>query len=697
MKRRKTKLKYKKERAVLSDVLPYELPLTFSNRSFCEFLRENRVEYRDEKIFWKQGDGALDDIVRLLFGAEPSASILTNPKATLGKTLNENCVTLKDGFDSIPFGYKILHKENEFRELTICHPRNQIQLVDIYDKYKELILYYCTISPFSIRRPVRVSKCVFHKDKVHSASSSIEIEGVEEFGMEYETLRSFFVYKDYSHIFKFYESDKFHRCEKKYNKLLKLDISKCFDSIYTHSLAWALLGRRSVKASRASIKKSKETFGGRFDSFMQLTNYNETNGIIIGPEFSRFFAELILQSVDRAVCLELSCHAPAHCHQEDYEVFRYVDDYFVFYNEEKTKDAVLKILQLKLKEYKLYLNMNKAIHYDKPIITNISMAKQRIAELLDEHCAYKIEKVISEKGNPTTREEEQSQTSGRIHVNSNALITQFKTIIKVCAVDYKDTLNYTLAIVHRKSKKIVEDFALIKDASEKQLVEAILGICEFTFFIYSVAPRVNTTIRLCKILEVFISFLKERAGNTDLKHTVFKLMFDNVCFILEKCKSAEHTPVETLYLLIVLSELGRDYWLDENALCMYFNIRSKAGPAPQAESRLNYISLVVLLFYMKDKKRFEYLRTAVERMVKEKFENRGATLRKDTELTLLLFDTLACPYVKPEIKKEILAIYGFVGKTRQEAIIRKREYWFTKWVDFDFRKELDAKQSLEVY
>jgi hypothetical protein len=100
---------------------------------------------------------------------------------------------------------------------------------------------------------------------------------------------------------------------------------------------------------------------------------------------------------------------------------------------------------------------------------------------------------------------------------------------------------------------------------------------------------------------------------------------------------------------------------------------------------------------MKRKKRYEKLRGAIEEIIKKKFENRGATLRKDTELTLLLFDTLACPYVKPETKKEILKTYGIVNKTRQGAIIRKRGYWFTKWVDFDFRKELDAKQSLEVY
>ena len=34
---------------------------------------------------------------------------------------------------------------------------------------------------------------------------------------------------------------------------------------------------------------------------MQNLNYGETNGIVIGPEFSRIFAELILQEIDKSV------------------------------------------------------------------------------------------------------------------------------------------------------------------------------------------------------------------------------------------------------------------------------------------------------------------------------------------------------------------------------------------------------------
>ena len=44
MKKKKIKLRYKKERVVFSDVLPYELPITFTNRFFYRYLIKNEVE-----------------------------------------------------------------------------------------------------------------------------------------------------------------------------------------------------------------------------------------------------------------------------------------------------------------------------------------------------------------------------------------------------------------------------------------------------------------------------------------------------------------------------------------------------------------------------------------------------------------------------------------------------------------------------
>ena len=48
MRRKKIKLRYKKERTIFSDVLPYELPLIFSNRYFYKLLVRNEVRIKFE-------------------------------------------------------------------------------------------------------------------------------------------------------------------------------------------------------------------------------------------------------------------------------------------------------------------------------------------------------------------------------------------------------------------------------------------------------------------------------------------------------------------------------------------------------------------------------------------------------------------------------------------------------------------------
>lgn len=63
---------------------------------------------------------------------------------------------------------------------------------------------------------------------------------------EYENLRTYFSYKHYTNIYKFYESYQYQRAEKKFKKLVKFDIQSCFDSIYTHSIAWALNGGKDT-------------------------------------------------------------------------------------------------------------------------------------------------------------------------------------------------------------------------------------------------------------------------------------------------------------------------------------------------------------------------------------------------------------------------------------------------------------------
>lgn len=167
--RKKRYIKYKKERVVLSDVLPYELPILFSNRYFYRFLLKYNVYIKNNIIFFgenrknltKTEKNGLPHIIKLLFGLPTDISIENNHQISISDKRKSKVKR------TIPFRYKITHKEKEFRELAIIHPLNQLQMVDFYEKYKELILYACGRSGFSIRKPHNIAKYFYFKDKLH--------------------------------------------------------------------------------------------------------------------------------------------------------------------------------------------------------------------------------------------------------------------------------------------------------------------------------------------------------------------------------------------------------------------------------------------------------------------------------------------------------------------------------------------------
>jgi len=682
--RRKKKIfiKYKKERVILSDILPFEIPVTFSNRQFYKFLLFCNIKIKEEKlIINKNKTVANQEIIKLLFGLAHDNNFNTNGE-----------ISFKDK-TTIPFSYKIVHKENDFRELSIIHPKNQFLVVEFYNTYKDLILYYSNISSFSIRKPHRIAKYTYFKDSLHlERLAEISDEIIEEHDKEYDNLKTFFVYKKYSNIYKFYESYQYHQAEKKYNRLIKFDISKCFDSIYTHSVTWALFNKGIVKKHLNDIK---QTFGDKFDTLMQNLNYNETNGIIIGPEFSRIFAELILQRIDADI--KNGLEKENLYHKKDYEIFRYVDDYFIFYNDELNGELILTLMKLKLKEYKLYFNDSKKILYSKPIITEITIAKQKITELLDNSVKYELD----ESNTKGSNKNEPTKTKGDIFINSNGLIKKFKTILFELKVDYKDILNYTLSVIERKLRNIIKNYFKIihEENTEKKFIKAILELLDFVFFIYAVSPRVNTTIKLSKILRLILDTLKlKNKFNYDFKHLVFKKIFDNIYFTLNKNKTIEHTQVETLYLLTILRELGKEYWLTESVLANYLGIKEDNGTY-YSENELNYFTIVVSLFYMKDKVRFKKLREFILKKTVEKFKIEDYSTRiKKAELIFLLFDILAYDYIDiTSIKREILKLYEIRSNAIQDQIVKAQKNWFSKWSDFEFGKELDYKLSQEVY
>jgi len=727
MKKTKNKkiLKYSKERVILSDTLPYETPLTFSNRHFYGFLYKQKISFskkgKIEKIFWETSNNrsnnvTTEKIIKIIFD-------LSNQNINNSIELDNK----KSECRKIPFVYKITHKQNDFRELTIPHPKSQIELITFYERYKELILYYSNQSPFSIRKPSTIAKFVFSNDNIHKRNLGDDDEIIESTTKEYENLKTFFTYKKYSNIYKFYEDYTYHRAEKKYNKMFKFDIAKCFDSIYTHSIVWALYNKELTKDN---IGCSASTFSGEFDTFMQNANYGETNGIIIGPEFSRIFAELILQQIDKSIELELRNEEVFL--KRDYEIYRYVDDFFVFYNDDVTKDRILSLYKLKLRDYKMSVSDAKTHYYSKPLITELTIAKEKMVDLFDSKIKFKIE---------DPENEEEVIKNLKFECNSNHLITRFKIIVKESNVEYKDIMNYTLAIINKRVERSIKKFDIYysklaelenkdelndyqlkkKLKQESSFTNFIIEMLDFTFFLYTVSPRVNSTIKLCNILSTIMKYYKGKyrykTGNlitpkeytlfnrfselNSCKELVFKKISDEINLVLTNNQTNKHVQIESLYLFIILRELGKNFTLTEDELIKYFKIKTNSKTnSLEFEFEPNYFTITILLFYIRNIADFINIKKVIKTSILNKIKENDADKRKKkTELVLLFLDILVCPFIDNKFKREMMLLFDIQSNYHTEIINYKKtqKYWFTKWDNFNLAKELTAKKSLEVY
>lgn len=672
-------------------MLPFEVPPTFSNRGYYRFLRDNSVEIEKGQLRWVCKTDALDRTMRILFGIKAATPINAEVVTEWGKVKTRRSVPYSNNtckMVTIPFNFRVAHNLDG-RTLSVIHPRNQVAVASFYATHSALIIYHTSVSEFSIRRPVSVSRYAYFKDKLHEERLD-SVGGLEEEDREYEQLGSYFVYEKYRNIHRFFESYKYHRSEKKYDAMVQIDISKCFDSIYTHSLPWAVLGKDQTKFK---IDESKRTFAGRFDTLMQNLNHNETNGIVIGPEFSRIFAEIILQSVDAELLKQL---AKANLrHKVDYEIFRYVDDFFVFYNEESTQLKIFETLQQILKSKKLSINTAKIKSYKKPIITEITIAKERISSLLNDEMGPACEE--EPIADPTKPPKKKLVCA----INANRLIVRYKAAIKEADVTYGDLLNYTFATIENKIEKLFN--AYIKsdksDRDRKCLSNGLLAIMEFAFFVYSASPKVNHTIRICRMITTSVDFVHAQRLPYEQKHLLFKYVHDNVMQQLEKNTMSEHREVENLYLLISLSRIGREYWLPISVLLRHFLIKEEDGTGNYIRPAgfMSHFSVTILLSYIKHKVRYAKLKAFVETEILTKLEYMKAHCPDDAETLIMFLDLIVCPYISNATKDSIGAIFGLdaAGLAAAQAV---NDYWFTAWGDkFDLGKELDAKRSREVY
>lgn len=738
---KKVKLKYGKERVLFSDVLPYETPLTFSNRYFYRFITKYKLviqkEIKEKKDGKKENTGNYTIIStnnKLDSDGLNFASLLLGFPISDGAKLKINSVFY-------PFQFNIAHKIGKNRILTVIHPLNQLQIVDFYEKYKYAILYLCSRSNFSLRKPVKVAQYFYYRDKLHANLLGKKRESVELYFNEYENLKSYFSYQKYLNIYKFYEDYRYQRAEKKFKYLVKFDLQSCFDSIYTHSISWAVGGGRdNVKLLPGY---NGNWLGDAFDEIMQSLNARETNGIVIGPEFSRIFAEIILQNIDEKVENEL--RKENLFNKVNYECYRYVDDYFLFYNDKKEEQCILDCFSKWLSEYKLCISPSKTIEYDRPFITNVTKAKLRINKLVQTLSEQKIwehddinlpiDDTLEDEddvSNETIEQKDEAilnvdldkilSSKLSLYLDPNNTIAEFKSIISETAVAYNDVANYTLEILERKIDRLLTKFDIgyktlscakmqnstEKDAiqnkrklAQKQLVLYLNGIIDFAFFIYNANRQINTTLKLQKLLNLIVIYVrsdykqqKERHIRFDdyYRNNILKKVQDELCLILKTAGKYSNAMHESIYLLVLAKSLGTRYLFTEDILKQYIN---------NSGIKYNMFVCQVLLYYYGNHNIYKGLKEELEKKILDIYDTVPEKERnRNAELTIMTSDFMTCPYLNEDGKMKFLEKMNIKELEIQKSIIKfaeKNKYIFTKWTDFDLNKEIQAKISQEVY
>lgn len=137
----------------------------------------------------------------------------------------------------------------------------------------------------------------------------------------------------------------------RYTHLVKADIKNFYPSIYTHSIAWALHGKKRV---RENIRDNS-LLGNRLDKLFQNASDGCTNGVPIGPVVSDIASEIVASAVDRILSKSIR-DRKIEC-----ELVRFKDDYRILVKSESDGRKTIKLLQAALKEYNLELSDSKTV------------------------------------------------------------------------------------------------------------------------------------------------------------------------------------------------------------------------------------------------------------------------------------------------------------------------------------------------
>lgn len=646
-------------RALLTDTAPGDVPIVFSNDGFYDaitsFIASGRVA---------------DDVI--------SQSIMDNIVYSTKKYL-------------IPFKYKIKKGELSFRTLSLIHPNGQLDYCDFYWKHASSITYYCAKSMLSIRAPIKVASSFYIKeiDASDKYKNSIVDTATTELLKKYSS--SYFAYEDYDRLYKFFVSDKYLLLERTFTFMSMLDISNCFDSIYTHTINWSVKGKNHAKENI----QYKNQFSSEFDSTIQRSNNRETNGIPIGSEFSRVFAETLFHSIDNRIVLVLKKQYGL-VHSINYVILRYVDDYIVFCNSSENEELIHNVICDELAKYNLYINVQKLQKFTRPFHTENSDSIVHLKKSIQEFDSHFQNTAVDQVQTHT-----RIRNPGRL---KRTLIDQVKSIARLSDNGYATVAPYLVSAFANKIVRIcgAADHTLnSEDDDYSENLASIRGSMsihmDLCFFFFCVQPTVTNSYRLAKAITVADQFFNE----VDLDHlpdyrTSVSEEINKILKTVPLSSTREgFVPLALINIITATANFGENYTIDPLTLENSFGEVSTAS----------YFVIISLLYFCRDHDRYSELRTKLELTIISKLTS-DKRFGINSESAYIFLDCIGCPYLSRDCRVEMLDLYlkqcappkmysTSIRNTFLDTAESKK--WFIDWRDLDLLNQLERRELNATY
>ena len=265
-----------------------------------------------------------------------------------------------------------------------------------------------------------------------------------------------------------------------YKYLFVTDITNCYGSIYTHSIAWAMMGKDEAKKS----KSNKGLLGNIIDHYIQGMQHGQTNGIPQGSALYDFIAEMVLGYADTELVARLK-----EIGIYEYKILRYRDDYKVFSNNKDEIDKIAFVLQEVLAELNFQLNSPKTIMTEEIVQSSI-----------------KPDKIAYIQGCPLYKTKK-----GRVYAAASSL-QQEALYIHQFAKKFPDsgTLMKLLSIF---SKRLTESKTPISESHTEVLISIFVEIAQCS-------PKAY------KLLLHLISFLIEKLPTTNKREETARAVYE---------------------------------------------------------------------------------------------------------------------------------------------------------------------------